>query len=306
MEDTKNKEIYLNLHNVAGEALSDNSLLRKEKIIDVLSPIIEAFQEDLYNEFLLFFYTQAREHYLTTHITNNVILALGFSQSLSLSQEDIMDVGLCAFGHDFGMAEYLPLFQKTEELKEEEARMIKNHTKKSAEIFQSIFSERVIAGILDVHEQIDGAGYPTGKPGVEISSLAKIVCICDVFESLTHVRNFRSAINPYEAIKFIIEKKNHVFDGSVINRFVDFLSIYPVGTLVLLNTNEVGIIIGSNDGYPTRCITKVLLDARRQSDQTGKIYNLRENKMVYIIEALSMDQVQELSSTFNFWGEIKV
>ena len=297
MKNDTYEKIYYELYEVVREALSLNIVV--DRIKGSVQIITEEFTKNPYNELLLYFYTQSKENYLNAHITNNVILALGFGRSLSLSQEDLFNLGLCAFAHDIAMAEYLPLFQKGGNLSDEETRLIRNHTKNSADIFQPYFPEKVIQGILDTHEQVDGGGYPEGKTGMEISLLAKIVSICDVFEALTHVRNFRAQLNPYEAIKLIIQKKDIVFDGMIVNRFVDFLSIYPVGTLVHLNTGEIALVVGSNLGFPTRCICKVLLNAQREPQVPDKFHDLLQNKMIYVTEALNNRQEQEVEELLN-------
>jgi len=304
METTDSNQLYLELYNTVQENLS--GMINAQNITQIVEKISREFENNLYSELLLRFYTQSRENYLLTHITNTVILALGFGHSLSLSAEDRIDLGLCAFGHDFAMAEYLPFFQKPGELSTEEARLVRGHTQKSATLFKAHFPEKVIQGILDVHEQADGNGYPAGKSDIEVSFLSKIISICDVFEALTHARSFRAEVNPYEAIKLIIKKKNTVFDGQVINRFVDFMSIYPIGTLVHLNTGEIGLVVAGNYAAPTRCVVKVLLTAQRNPETTLKIHNLLENKMVYVIGTLPTTEEKEIIEALNPRGNISL
>ena len=160
------------------------------------------------------------------------ILTIAFGASVNLSEENLQGLGLCAFGHDFGMRDYTHLFQKNKKLSVQESRMIQGHPKTSAEVFKDHFPEEVISAILEVHEQVDGQGYPKRKHGSDINFLSRMTAICDVYEALTHPRNSRRKVVPYDAMKLIIKQKDKIFDEKVVKRFLDFIAIYPVGSLV--------------------------------------------------------------------------
>ncbi|MBU4333881.1 MAG: hypothetical protein KKD07_05525, partial [Candidatus Omnitrophica bacterium] len=171
---------------------------------------------------------------------------------------------------------------------------IKKHPQRSIDMINNLFPERILNAILDVHENEDGSGYPNKKMGAEISYIAKIVSICDIFEALTHPRNFRNEFSPYEAIKMIIKKKDSFFDENILKKFVNYLSIYPIGSLIYLNTGEIAIVIGSNKGYPTRSIVKILLNANREAAKDEKFINLLDDKMVYICGPVEPKGVKEI------------
>ncbi|MCA9409504.1 MAG: HD domain-containing protein, partial [Candidatus Omnitrophica bacterium] len=274
------EKLYIELFELTHQSLRLN--INKDHIETVIRQIIDVFVENPYNELLLYSYSISKENYIIAHITNNVLLALGFGSSLNLSKNNLLELGIAAFCHDFGMADYTHLFQSGQPLSEKENKLVQRHPFRSAEIFESFFSERILTVILDVHEYVNGGGYPQGKKGDDISFFAKVISICDVFEALTHPRNFRKAYSPYEAMKMIIKKKDIIFDGAVIKKFLEYMSIYPIGSLVYLNTGETAMVIGSNRGFPTRSIVQVLLNAKREVNTSGKIVNLLQDKMIYI------------------------
>jgi len=274
------KNIYMEFFHTVRSCLAGN--INKDTIEQAVQKVMKAFAQDPYNGLLLYSYTTSQDNYLSAHIANDVILSIGFAVSLGLSDKDVMDIGLCAFGHDFGMSEHVNLFQKTVKLTDEESSLIQQHPQKSAEIFKAFFPDRVINGILDVHEQVNGGGYPKRKLGVEISFLGKTAAICDAFEALTHPRKYRKAFSPYEAVKMIIKQKDVIFDAQILKKFLDFISIYPIGSLVYLNTGETAMVVGSNRGKPTRSIVRVLLNLKREVDRSGKTINLLEDQMLYI------------------------
>jgi len=258
------EELYKNLYQDVKIALGGD--INKNGIEDQMKILANAFVDNPYNPLLLYSYSSSKENYLAGHIVNSTVLAIGFGVSLNLSETNLFNLGLSIFCHDFGMMEYMHLFQNDKKLSDFESKLIQKHPLKSSEMFQSIFPEEIVRAIEEIHEHVDGNGYPKGKAGSEISFLAKISSICDVYEALTHPRNVREKIIPYEAMKFIIGQKDQIFDDKVVKRFVDFMSIFPVGSLVCLNTGEIGIVVASNYGYPTRCIVRIILTATQEVD----------------------------------------
>lgn len=275
-----------------------NEKIDNERIERVLGPVVDAFEDNLYNDLLLYFYNSSRDNYIYGHIVNNVILSVAFATSLKLPKQDIQDTALCAFGHDFGMKDYLDYFQKSTTLTEQETQSIHDHPQKSAEIFRPYFPQRVLDAIVDMHECVNGQGYPKGKTGGEISFLAKTVSLCDVFEALTHPRAFRGEFSPYAAIKMLILKKDIIFEKKTVKRFVEFMSIYPIGSLVHINTGEIGIVIAANPQFPTRSVLRVLMNAEKQVQQDGRIINLLNDHLVNISCCVEPKEEKELRAAF--------
>jgi len=276
-----------------------------ERISKIVDAIIGVFEKNTYSTLLLHIYTKSDHNYIYSHIANNVILSIAFAKSLGLSKEDIKEVGLCAYCHDFGMVPYLELVQKPEPLTSQEKQTIYYHPEKSVEIFKPYLSEKVAAGILDIHEYANGKGYPRGKTAADISFLAKVVSICDVFEALTHPRNFRGEFSPYEAMKMIIQKRDVIFDKRVVKKFVEFMSIYPVGNLVYLNTGETGMVVASNPGYPTRSVIRILLNPKREVDHSGKTVDLARDQVLYINGPVEEKEEKEILGFLKPRGDFK-
>jgi len=295
--ETMLEKLYQELTDTVRSSM--NEKIDKERIEATIASVINAFEENLYNDLLLYFYTNSRDNYIYGHIVNNVVLSVAFATSLGLSKEEIQDVAFCAFGHDFGMKDYMEFFKKNTTLTSQETQSINEHPQKSADIFKSYFSPRVLEGILDIHECVNGQGYPKGKSGADISALAKIVSLCDVFEALTHTRAFRGEFSPYAAIKMLIMKKDIIFEKKIIKKFVEFISIYPVGSLVRINTGEVGVVIAANPKFPTRSILRVLMNTEKQAQQEGRIINLLNDHLVYINGPVEPDEEKELRAAFS-------
>lgn len=292
-EDHELAHLYRELVALVRELINSKKI-DKPRIENILDKIVNIFLQKPFNELLLYMYSISKDNYIIGHIANCVILSIGFAVSLGFKKEEVLDVGLVAFCHDFGMMEYTELFQKALQLTPAENEVIRQHPLKSADMFRPYFSEKIINGILDIHECVNGGGYPKGKTGTEISLLAKVVSICDVYEALSHPRSFRKEFIPYECMKTVIKKKDTLFDKRVVKKFLEFMSIFPIGSLVYINTEETGMVIKSNLGFPTRCIVRVLLNAKREIEQSGKAINLLDDPMVHIIGPVKANEEQEI------------
>jgi HD-GYP domain-containing protein (c-di-GMP phosphodiesterase class II) len=290
------EKLYQELTDTVRSSMDEK--IDKERIERSVAAVMDAFEKDLYNDLLLYFYASSKDNYIYAHIANNVVLSIAFATSIGLSKQEIQDTALCALGHDFGMKNYLDFFQKSTTLTAQETQSIHDHPQKSAEIFRPYFSQRVLDGILDMHECVNGQGYPKGKTGAEISILAKIVSLCDVFEALTHPRAFRGEFSPYAALKMLIMKKDIIFEKKIIKKFVEFMSIYPVGSLVHINTGEIGIVIAANPQFPTRSILRVLMNAEKEAQQEGRVINLLNDHLVYINGPVDPKVEKELRAAF--------
>ncbi len=300
----KLKALYLELHASVQFALT--GIIHREKIEDLIGRIVDMFINEPYNDLLLLAYSFSRQHYLSAHIANDVILTTGFARSLGFSREDMCDIALCAFTHDLGMVGSEGASQKGQQLSSDDINDIKQHPSRAAEIVRPVFSEKIASVVLDVHERENGQGYPRGIPGVRIHLWAKIIAVCDAFEALVHPRVFRASYSPYEAIKIIIKKKDILFDDVVVRRFIDFLSIYPVGAFGYLNSGEIAMVLGSSPGFPTRPKVRVLVNENREIEEQGRVIDLAEKDFVYIASVLEPEKEKEILHFLNPRGQMNV
>jgi len=101
------------------------------------------------------------------------------------------------------------------------------------------------AAVLDVclhhHEKVDGSGYPQRLKGEQISLIAKMGAVCDVYDAITSERPYKSAWDPGEALRKMAQWKGH-FDTAVFQAFVKTVGIYPVGSLVRLQSGKLAVV----------------------------------------------------------------
>lgn len=138
--------------------------------------------------------------------------------------------------------------------------------------------------ILGHHERMDGSGYPYHLKGENIHKAARIVAVADVYDALTTDRFYRKKLMPHEVIDYITSLGSQHFDQDVVDVFIRYIAYYPVGTGVILNTGERGIVKKYNKKYPTRPVVRVVTDASGKMLQKQKEVDLTSELQYRIVD----------------------
>jgi len=230
--------------------------------------------------------------YLYSHMVNVCIFALILGNQAGFRDQALKDLGYCAFLHDLGLIRNIPLIIKKGKLTPAELNIIRKHSQSGADLVQQLAGlapsvrETAAAAILQVHERIDGKGYPLGTRGKDISQFAKTLAVADVYEALTHPRPYRDRFIPHEALKMMITAADTDFDTAILKSFIEKISLYPPGSYVRLNSEEVARVIRMNPGMPTRPAVKVLVSPKGARTAENKIIDLSNTPMLFIKEPM--------------------
>lgn len=205
--------------------------------------------------------------YLPGHTANTTLLALAMGQSAGLEAGELNLLGFCAMAHDIGMTGYSDLYNSETRLSEEEFTEMARHAEDGVKKLDRILDldhrikERAKNIVLQVHERLDGGGYPDQISKDDIDPLAQFIGIADAYEALTHPRPWRAAFSPPDAIKELIEIEGRSFNAKAVKSLIGVLSIYPPNSLVALSTKEIARVIRVNKGSLTRPLVEIFLDA---------------------------------------------
>jgi HD-GYP domain-containing protein (c-di-GMP phosphodiesterase class II) len=113
------------------------------------------------------------------------------------------------------------------------------------------------------HERFDGSGYPNGLVGMEISQVGRMSAIVDVYDAITSDRCYHSPLSPADAIRKLFEWSKFHFDPALVQLFVKSVGIYPIGTLVRLESGRLGIVIEQRESNLLTPVVRVVFDAKR-------------------------------------------
>ncbi len=185
-------------------------------------------------------------HYTAEHSMRVSVIAIAFGLELGMSQEQVRVLGLSAMLHDIGKA-MIPhkIINKVGKLDKDETQIIKSHPKESFRLLSKIegLSEVVKEVALSHHEREDGKGYPRHIPKDRVSRYAKLVSIIDAYDAIVSDRPYNKAREPSHAFRILNHGKGKKFDPDLVEHFVEWLGIYPVGSLVEMVTGELAIVL---------------------------------------------------------------
>ena len=213
-----------------------------------------------------------------THSMNVCTLALAFGRFLGMGVDPLQELGLGALLHDIGETKVPEaILKKRYGLTPDETREMQRHTAHGAEILRT--TKGIPATAIDIaqshHDKVNGKGYPRGIKCEDISHFARIIAIIDVYDRLTHVANKQRYITSTDALKNMYEYRNVFFDGDLIERFIQCLGIYPVGTVVELGSGEVGVVISVEPDHHLLPKLMLVRDNGKQPIYPPRIVNLR-------------------------------
>ncbi len=206
---------------------------------------------------------QAKHAETAQHSLNVAALSIVMAKSLSMSNREMEDIGICAMLHDVGkMSISNEVLAKEGPLNAEELAEVQRHTLYGRDILMS--TKSVMSGAADVahshHERVDGQGYPRKLSEDSIPVFAKIVSIAEAYDTMTNRQPYRDAISPSKALQELYAKRGTQFDEDFVIRFIDAIGIFPPGSIVEMLNGEVGIVLSNtNDKLRPRVI--MILDA---------------------------------------------
>lgn len=188
------------------------------------------------------------DEYTYMHSVAVCALMIALARQLGLPEAAVREAGLAGLLHDIGkMAVPQALLDKPGKLTDTEFATVRRHPEEGGSIL--IASKQVSALVLDVclhhHEKVDGSGYPHHLQGDQISLLAKMGAVCDVYDAITSNRPYKQGWDPAESIRKMAEWKGH-FDELVFQAFVKTVGIYPVGALVRLQSGRLAVVLEQN------------------------------------------------------------
>lgn len=225
------------------------------------------------------------DDYTFTHNVNVATLSVIIGQSLGLAGPDLLDLGLGALLHDVGKLKVsLSIMNKDGKLTDTEFAEMKRHPTYGYEILcrSNDLPERSRMVALQHHERFQGKGYPKGISGENISLFARICAIADVYDALTTDRPYRVAMAPHEAMKIVMGGIDTQFDPKVLTTFIHKMSLYPSGSLILLNDGSIGLVLRANPKTVLRPLIKLLKNAKGERVKARTEIDLMQTKELYI------------------------
>jgi HD-GYP domain-containing protein (c-di-GMP phosphodiesterase class II) len=230
-----------------------------------------------------------KESTLAEHAIEVTVVSLLVGLGMDYDKKRLLPLAMVAFLHDVGMHKMpTAILRKKGRLSDREFQEIKRHSEVSAGILSKLGDKfGWLANLsVQVHERVDGTGYPRGLEGDKIHEFALIVGLVDMYSAMIHDRPYRGRIQKTRAMKDIISSNKGKFPAKVVKVFLNQISFFPVGSHVKLNDHSAGRVITTNPEFPLKPIVEILYDHVGNKLKTPKIVDLSQQPLLYITESI--------------------
>ena len=282
----QSKQIYfktVNLVKEVAEGIRNQKLINIRKAKHLMQNAVNSIMQD---ESALLGLTTIKNYddYTFNHCVNVSIYSIALGQRVGIPKKHLSHLGMAGLFHDIGKIS-IPreVLNKTDKLSAQEWAMIRSHPVVGAEMVIRLkewgeLSARLIDAAFEHHLKYDLTGYPKLARKRNITLFGKIIAISDFYDALVRPRVYRQF--PYVSEKILglmLERAGKDFDPALVKVFINMIGIFPLGTLVLLNTNEMGIVVQTQEDPDLIDRPKVSLLLYSDGDyRKGKLVDLRD------------------------------
>lgn len=220
---------------------------------------------------------KTRDDYTYMHSVAVCGLMVSLAKRLGLDEATTREAGLAGLVHDLGKAMIpLKVLNKPAKLTEEEFKVVRHHPSAG---YQMLLEGGGVGPIaLDVvlhhHEKVDGSGYPHRLKDEQISLFAKMGAVCDVYDAITSNRPYKTGWDPSEALRKMTEWAPGHFDMKVFQAFVKSVGIYPLGSLVRLESGVLAVVTETRADALLTPVVKTFYCTRRRERMHPKLVDL--------------------------------
>jgi HD-GYP domain-containing protein (c-di-GMP phosphodiesterase class II) len=236
------------------------------------------------------------EKYMTSHVIRTTIIALALSEFLKLPPHKQIDLGLACLFHEIGMIR-IPesIYMSDKPLSDRERQAITAHPILGFKMLKEAnFPAPIYLAILEHHENINGTGYPRKITGDKISPYGKILSVACAYEAATSKRPYREGQDGHSGIMDMLKDMNKRYDDKVLRALVFTLSIYPIGTFVLLSNNAKGYVVKTDSENPKYPTVKLIVNEKDVPYIEQPLLQTREGDPIQIVRPLNKEEADEL------------
>jgi len=243
-----------------------------------------------------------KDNYLLEHSVNLSVLMTLFGQYQNLPADVMHQTVVGALLHDLGKI-LTPdgVLHKPGRLLPEEYEVMKLHARHSRDILSATegIGELTVITAAQHHERMDGTGYPDGLKGEEISVYGRMVAITDVYDAITADRVYHRGMTPTQGLKKLLEWSGNHLDPALVKQFIRCIGLYPVGSLVLLDSGRLGVVIEINEVDQRLPVVRVMYHTKFRMPITVATINLsKAGNQDRILRAVDPDEYKIDVRTF--------
>ena len=207
------------------------------------------------------------EFYAADHAVSTAALIIALGRHQGMPEPEIEKLALGTMVKDVGQSAIdARVVNKRGQLSHDEYSLVQSHVEEGLAVLEATtrLSETSVAVVLEHHERYNGCGYPYRMAGDDISAAGRMAAIVDTYDAMTSDRPYRAALSPSLALRQLYEQSGAQFDPALVTAFVKTVGIYPVGSLVMLESGHLAVVEEQNLAVPTAPIVRVIYHAGRR------------------------------------------
>jgi HD-GYP domain-containing protein (c-di-GMP phosphodiesterase class II) len=287
LRKTKAKESYfyaLNSIKEVAEKITSQKKVGVRKALRVIQNMVDLVMVD---ESIVLGISTIRDYddYTFTHSINVAILSMCLGRRIGISRTSLHRLGICGLFHDLGKLDIpVEIIRLPRKLNESEFEVVKKHTIYSvAQIIKlqaaPDLKSKILLPPFEHHMKYDLSGYPQTPQKKPVSLFGRILTITDVFDAITSPRNYRPmTLTQDQALGYMLELSGTYFDPILLKAFINMIGIYPVGSLLELDTGELALVIEAGKADDGTRPKVVILDSDEQGGYSkGEVVDLDES-----------------------------
>ncbi len=231
--------------------------------------------------------------YIVTHSVKTAILALALADHLKMPPFKQIDIGTAGLLHEIGLLK-IPesIYLSERQLSNDEKKALAAHPVLGYRVLRAAsFPAAVCQAVLEQNERIDGTGSPRRISGDKTSQYSKILAVAASYDAAISKRPYRAGIDGHAGVMDLLRDAGKRYDERILGALVFTLSLYPIGTHIVMSNGALGTVVKTNPKDPKHPIVKLLID------ETGNLYpnpplvQTREGDDVVIARSLSREEL---------------
>ncbi|ULA63119.1 MAG: HD-domain containing protein [Nitrospira sp.] len=258
------KLVYTAAKNVIEEAMLDVRMGRDINMDAVNQVVSEMADSVIRNPDALTSLSRLKhfDEYTFFHSVNTSVLALSLGRNLDIDDTSLHQLGVGTLLHDIGKTKIpLEILNKPGKYEAHEFEIMKQHVMRGAEVLSQTtgLTDCYLKPALEHHERVDGTGYPYQRQKCDLSQFGMMAAVVDIYDAITSERCYHKAKPAHEALQFLylISQKGHL-EHTLVQRFIQIVGVYPVGSVVRLNTGEIAVVSRINRSTPLEPVVMVV------------------------------------------------
>lgn len=247
-ERVKARHVCREANRIVHNVLQD-CRLGKQVELELVEPVVSGIADSIFRNpdaIVSLLRIKQADKYTFQHSVAVGTLLISFCRALDIDRKTIELVGLGGLMHDIGKMQ-VPnsILNKPGKLTEAEFEIMKQHVHYGSLVLQKTRGISLIALSVaaEHHECYDGSGYPLGLKGDQISLYGQMASVVDVYDALTSTRIYHTGREPTEVLRKLLEWSDHHFNLTLVHQFIRSIGIYPVGTLVRLDSGYLAVVV---------------------------------------------------------------